>query len=199
MGGGCRDFMWRGEGGAELPGFGKSKAWLGLATARILEGLRLEWLHDAAANMKADALARLYINEEDGVVALVASGLRVRVDGPGLLDRIGDDELNFAVGDVKELEGLLDNVDVPSKELGGVDALFAMLARVMAIDITDGAIAVRLLFLAWEWMERIGKDAAVLIDVDAQRSVESIGAVVGLAGLVCGLLGDGSHCETEMK
>jgi len=47
-------------------------------------------------------------------------------------------------------------------------------------------------------MERIGEDAAVLIDVDAHGSVESIGAVVGLAFGMRGLLG-GEGREAEKK
>jgi hypothetical protein len=47
------------------------------------------------------------VDEEDGVVALVSHGLRVRVDGPGFLDKVGDDEDDFTVGEVGDLEGFL--------------------------------------------------------------------------------------------
>ena len=49
-------------------------------------------------------------------------------------------------------------------------------------------------------MEQIGEDAAVLIDVDAQGSVEGIGSVVGLAYGMRGLLGgDGRKAEKKEK
>jgi len=49
-------------------------------------------------------------------------------------------------------------------------------------------------------MERIGEDAAVLIDVDAHGSVESVGAVVGLAFGMRGLLGgEGRGRKAEKK
>lgn len=72
-----------------------------------------------------------------------------------------------------------------------VDALFAMLAYVLAADVADGAVAIGLRFCAREGMKRIGEDAAVLIDIDAQGSVDGVSAVVGRARGMGGLLGRG--------
>jgi hypothetical protein len=127
------------------------------------------------------------VDKEDGVVALISYGLRVRVNEPGFLHRVRDDEHNFAVGDVGELEGLFDDFNVPAEELMAVDALFAMLARVLTRNVAYVAIAIGLLLRTGEGMERIGEDAAVLIDVAAQRGVDSVGSVVGLAGWGRGL------------
>src|ERR1700722_4049592 len=145
-------------------------------------------MQNAAADMEADALAGMHVDLEDGVVALVAHGLRVRVDEPGLLYRVGDDEQGFAVGDIGDLESLLDDVDVPAQDLFVIHAFFAMLAYMLAIDVADGAITIGLLLRAGKGMERVGKDVAILIDVDAQGSIESVCAVIGRARWVLRLL-----------
>jgi hypothetical protein len=139
--------------------------------------------------MESDALAGLHMDEEDGVVALVAHGLRVRVNEPGLFDRVGYDKHHFAIRHVGELEGLLDDGDVPTEKLLAFEALFTMLALVLAVDVADAAVAIGLLILTETRVERIGEDAAVLIDVSAQRGIEGVGAIIGWAGGGCGLLG----------
>jgi hypothetical protein len=138
--------------------------------------------------MESDALTGAHMDEKDGVVAIVAYGLRVRVDEPGLLDGVGDDEYHFAVGDVGELEGLLDDGNVPTEELVAVNALFVMLAGVLALDVADGAVAIGFQALTGTGVERIGEDAAVLIYVAADWGVDGVSAVVGRAGGVSGLL-----------
>jgi hypothetical protein len=96
--------------------------------------------------MEADTFAGLHMDEEDGVIALVSHGLRVRIDDPRPLDGVGDNEDHLAIGDVSQLEGLFDDADVPAEELMVVDALFAVLAGVLAIDVADGTVAIWLLF-----------------------------------------------------
>jgi hypothetical protein len=100
---------------------------------------------------------------------------------------------------------LLDDADVPAKELITVNALFAMQAGVLALDVADGTIAIGFLLLAGEGMEGIGEDVAILIDVDAQGGIEGVGAVIGWAAGVRGLLGGqlgrgcGNGREAESK
>jgi len=85
-------------------------------------GLRPDKPHDAPANVEADAKAGSHVDEEDGVVALVSHGLGVGVDEPGFLDKVGDDEDDFTVGEVCDLEGFFDNI--PADELIVLSALF---------------------------------------------------------------------------
>jgi hypothetical protein len=152
--------------------------------------------------VEPDSLAGLYVDKEDGVVALVAHGLRVRVNEPGLLHGVGDDEDDLPVGNVGDLECLLDDAYVPAEELLVIDALFAMFACMLALDEAEGAIVIGLLIRTGEGVERIGEDAAVLIDVDPLGSVESVGAVISRTGGLRGLLGKllgGERCQRGRK
>jgi hypothetical protein len=106
--------------------------------------------------MESHSLSGADMDEEDGVLAVVALGLGIRVNEPRLLDWVGDDEDDFTIGDIGELEGLLDDGDIPTEELMTVDFLFAVLAGVRGLDVANGAVSIRLLTLAGMGMEGVG-------------------------------------------